>query len=57
MGEDSVLVLVDADVAALLLVLELSGMGANRNYKATGTNVAGQTYLDRDQPVSLEEIP
>jgi hypothetical protein len=46
-----------AGAAALLLVLELSGMGANRNYKATGTNVAGQTYLDRDQPVSLEEIP
>ena len=43
--------------AALLLVLELSGMGANRNYKATGTNVAGQTYLDRDQPVYLEKIP
>ncbi len=46
-----------AGAAALLLVLELSGMGANRNYKATGTNVAGQTYLDRDQPVYLEKIP
>jgi hypothetical protein len=46
-----------AGAAALLLVLELSGMGANRNYKATGTNVAGQTYLDRDQPVVLERLP
>jgi hypothetical protein len=46
-----------AGAAALLLVLELSGMGTNRNYKATGTNVAGQTYLDRDQPVALEVLP
>jgi hypothetical protein len=44
-------------VALVLLVLELWGTGANRNYKATGTNVAGQTYLDRDRPVVLEVIP
>ena len=44
-------------LATVLLILELSGMKANRNYRATGTNVAGQSYLDRDQPVYLEVIP
>jgi hypothetical protein len=44
-------------VALVVLVLELTGIGANRNYKATGTNVVGQNYLDRDQPVVLEVIP
>jgi 4-amino-4-deoxy-L-arabinose transferase-like glycosyltransferase len=43
-------------VALALLVLELAGTGADRNYKATGTSVSGQTYLDRDQPVILEVI-
>jgi hypothetical protein len=44
-------------LALALLILELAGTGANRNYKATGTSIAGQTYLDRDQPVRLEVIP
>jgi hypothetical protein len=44
-------------LAAVLLLLELSGMGANRNYQATGTTVEGQTYLDRDQPVYLRVLP
>lgn len=42
--------------ALLLLALELAGAGADRNYRATGTNVAGQSYLDRDQPVLLEQV-
>jgi hypothetical protein len=41
-------------LAALLLILELSGMGANRNFQATGTTIPGQQYLDRDQPVHLQ---
>jgi hypothetical protein len=44
-------------LAAVLLLLELSGMGANRNYQATGTTVAGQRYLDRDQAVYLKVLP
>ncbi len=44
-------------LAAVLLLLELSGIGANRNYQATGTTVEGQTYLDRDQPVYLKVLP
>jgi hypothetical protein len=44
-------------LAAVLLLLELSGTGANRNYQATGTTVLGQTYLDRDQPVYLKVLP
>lgn len=45
------------EIAALLLILELSGMGANRNYEATGTTLPGQTYLDRDQPMHLKVLP
>jgi hypothetical protein len=41
-------------LAALLLVLELSGIDANRNFLATGTTLPGQKYLDRDQPMSLQ---
>jgi Dolichyl-phosphate-mannose-protein mannosyltransferase len=44
-------------IAALLLVLELSGMRADRNFQATGTTAPGQTYLDRDQPVVLKVLP
>jgi hypothetical protein len=46
-----------SSLALALLILELAGTGANRNYKATGTSIAGQTYLDRDQPVRLEALP
>lgn len=41
-------------IAALLLVLELSGVGTNRNYEATGTTLPGQQFLDRDQPMFLK---
>lgn len=41
-------------IAALLLILEISGMGANRNYEATGTTLPGQQFLDRDQPMVLK---
>jgi hypothetical protein len=44
-------------LVAVLLVLELSGTGANRNYQATGTTMPGQSYLDRDQPVYLKALP
>lgn len=44
-------------LAVVLLLLELSGMGANRNYQATGTTVEGQAYLDRDQVVYLKVFP
>jgi hypothetical protein len=44
-------------LAAVLLLLELSGTGANRNYQATGTTVEGQSYLDRGQPVYLRVLP
>jgi hypothetical protein len=44
-------------LAAVLLLLELSGMGANRNYQATGTTVEGQGYQDRDQVVYLRVLP
>jgi hypothetical protein len=43
-------------IALALLALELWGAGANRNYQATGTNVPGQNYLDRDQPVVLRVL-
>ncbi len=41
-------------IAAVLLILEISGMGANRNYEATGTTLPGQKFLDRDQPMMLK---
>jgi dolichyl-phosphate-mannose-protein mannosyltransferase len=41
-------------IAAVLLLLELSGIGTNRNYDATGTTLPGQQYLDRDQPMFLK---
>ncbi|HEX9940918.1 MAG TPA: glycosyltransferase family 39 protein [Thermoanaerobaculia bacterium] len=44
-------------IAIVLLLLEIWGAGANRNYQATGTTVPGQTYLDRDQPVYLKVLP
>ncbi len=44
-------------IAALLLVLELSGMGRDRNYEATGTTLPGHKFLDRDQPMHLKVLP
>jgi hypothetical protein len=46
-----------AALALALLALEGWGMGADRNYKATGTNVAGQSYLNRDETIQLEVLP
>ncbi len=40
-----------------LLLLEASGARADRNYQATGMNVAGERYLNRDDPVRLEVLP
>lgn len=39
-----------------LFLFESWGATTDRNFRATGTNVPGQTYLDRDQPVLLEVI-
>jgi 4-amino-4-deoxy-L-arabinose transferase-like glycosyltransferase len=46
-----------AVLAVALLLLEAWGMKADRNYKATGTNVAGQSYLNRDEMIRLEVVP
>ena len=43
--------------ALVLLLLEAWGATADRNYRATGTNVAGETYLNRDDPMRLEVLP
>ncbi len=43
-------------VAIALLVLEGWGARADRNYQATGMNVAGESYLNRDEPVRLEVL-
>ncbi|HEV7667417.1 MAG TPA: glycosyltransferase family 39 protein [Thermoanaerobaculia bacterium] len=44
-------------VALVLLLLEMWGARADRNYQATGMNVAGESYLNRDDPVRLEVLP
>lgn len=44
-------------LVATLLLIETWGASHDRNYRATGTNVPGQTYLDRDAPVELEVMP
>lgn len=44
-------------VALGLLLLEMWGARADRNYQATGMNVAGESYLNRDDPVRLEVLP
>jgi hypothetical protein len=46
-----------AAIAAVLLVLEFWGISLHRNFKATGVNVPGQSYLDRDAPIYLELLP
>ncbi len=46
-----------AAIAAVLLVLEIWGISLHRNFKATGTNVPGRNYLDRDAPIYLELLP
>lgn len=43
--------------AALLLALELWGVTLHRNFRASGTNVPGTNYLDRDAPVTYELLP
>ncbi|HEX6864060.1 MAG TPA: hypothetical protein VF414_14625, partial [Thermoanaerobaculia bacterium] len=46
-----------AAIAAVLLVLEIWGISLHRNFKATGVNVPGRSYLDRDSPIYLELLP
>lgn len=46
-----------AAVVAVLLVVEFWGVSLNRNFKATGVNVPGRSYLDRDAPIHLELLP
>jgi len=44
-------------VAVLLFSLELWGVGLQRNFKATGVNVPGRSYLDRDAEIRFELLP
>ncbi|HXU30610.1 MAG TPA: glycosyltransferase family 39 protein [Thermoanaerobaculia bacterium] len=44
-------------VVLVLLLLEGWGARGDRNYQATGMNVAGESYLNRDDPVRLEVLP
>ncbi len=44
-------------VALVLLILELWGTGADRNFQATGTNLPDRPLLDRDQPIYLKVLP
>jgi hypothetical protein len=46
-----------AAVAVLLLGLELWGVSLQRNFKATGVNVPGRSYLDRDAEIRFELLP
>ena len=46
-----------AGIAVVLLVLEIWGISLHRNFKATGVNVPGRSYLDRDSPIYLELLP
>lgn len=39
-----------------LLVLELHGARADRNYEASGTNLPGRNVLNRDLPVNLKPL-
>jgi hypothetical protein len=43
-------------VVLVLFLVEAWGATTDRNFKATGTTLPGQSYLDRDQPVRLEVI-
>jgi hypothetical protein len=45
-----------AALAFVLLLVEGLGITADRNYKATGTTVTGQSYLNRDELVRLEVV-
>lgn len=46
-----------AGLAVLLLALELWGVTLHRNFKATGVNVPGRSYLDRDAEIRFELLP
>jgi hypothetical protein len=46
-----------AALAVVLLAVELWGVGLHRNFKASGVNVPGQNYLDRDSEVRIELLP
>ncbi len=45
-----------AVLAALLLTVELMGIHAERNFRATGTTLPGSQKLNRDLPIELEPI-
>ena len=51
------LLLVLGLLALALFLLEAWGATANRNYRATGSTVAGERYLNRDERVFLEVAP
>jgi hypothetical protein len=43
--------------ALILLATEASGVGSNRNYRASGTSMPGSRKLDPQQPMVLEVLP
>jgi hypothetical protein len=46
-----------AALAAVLLVLELWGVTLHRNFKGSGVNVPGRSYLNRDAEIRIELLP
>jgi hypothetical protein len=44
-------------LAVLLFSLELWGVSLQRNFKATGVNVPGRSYLDKDAEIRFELLP
>ena len=46
-----------AAIAVILLVVESTGVDANRNFEATGTTLPGSHKLNRDQPITLKLLP
>lgn len=46
-----------AAIVAVLLILEIWGISLHRNFRATGVNVPGRSYLDRDSPIYLKLLP
>jgi hypothetical protein len=43
-------------LALALLALEAFGATTNRDYRATGTTIEGETYLNRDDVFYLEPL-
>lgn len=46
-----------AVLISAVLMLELNGARADRNYEASGTNLPGRNVLNRDLPINLKPLP